>query len=144
MHGAAFEDRREAGRALRKVVARAAHASAPVSERDPVALVLADNEGRDADLVPVRHHRMAVSAFTSCRGTASLMALDLATTPTTGVTGYLGGGPVADRAIAEFARLYAARAREDHAAFIQAIADGRVEASPDRTSSSAAPTSTAS
>lgn len=86
MQGAAVEDRREAGRALRKAVARSAHASAPVSERDPVALVLADNEGRDADLVPVRHHRMAVSAFTFYRGTASLMALDLATTPTTGVT----------------------------------------------------------
>ena len=39
----------------------------------------------------------------------------------------------ADRALVEFARRYAAVATEDHEQFTQAIADGRVDARPDRT-----------
>ena len=49
------------------------------------------------------------------------------------IAGYLGTKAVADRAIAEFARRYAAVAVSDHERFTQAIADGRVEARPDRT-----------
>jgi uncharacterized protein (DUF2252 family) len=59
--------------------------------RDPVAAVLADDAGRETDLVPVRHHRMAASAFTFYRGTAGLMAGDLAAGPSTGLTVQLCG-----------------------------------------------------
>ncbi|MDX6231027.1 MAG: hypothetical protein QOI76_4417 [Frankiales bacterium] len=40
------------------------------------------------------------------------------------ISGYLGKGQGFDRAIAEFARRYAAQNAEDHAAVVQAIADG--------------------
>jgi uncharacterized protein (DUF2252 family) len=40
---------------------------------------------REPDLVPVRHGRMLVSAFTFYRGAAKIMAADLAGTPTAGL-----------------------------------------------------------
>lgn len=84
-------DRRAAGRARRSQVPRSALAELPLPSRDPVALVLAEDVGRDADLVPVRHHRMAASAFTFFRGSAGLMAGDLAGTADTGLTVQLCG-----------------------------------------------------
>lgn len=80
-----LQEREAAGRSLRKAVPRSQHAELPASNRDPVGLVLAADEGRDQDLVPIRHHRMAASAFTFFRGTADLMALDLAATHDTGI-----------------------------------------------------------
>src|SRR6266705_3276165 len=53
--------------------------------RDPVELVLESNEGRMPDLVPIRHGRMLQSPFAFYRGTAALMAADLASTPTSGL-----------------------------------------------------------
>lgn len=47
-------------------------------DRDPVELVTSRNRGRLQDLVPLRHERMSVSPFTFYRGTAGLMAHDLA------------------------------------------------------------------
>ncbi|HVH94851.1 MAG TPA: DUF2252 domain-containing protein, partial [Nocardioidaceae bacterium] len=58
---------------------------------DPVALLEAQNATRDPDLVPVRHGRMIASPFTFYRGTATVMASDLATTPTAGVQVQLCG-----------------------------------------------------
>jgi uncharacterized protein (DUF2252 family) len=43
------------------------------------------NEGRLPELVPIRYGRMLRSPFTFLRGSAPLMADDLATTPTTGI-----------------------------------------------------------
>jgi uncharacterized protein (DUF2252 family) len=43
------------------------------------------------------------------------------------ITGYLGSGDRADRALADFATAYAAQNRLDHDALLQAISDGRVE-----------------
>jgi len=48
-------------------------------------MVLAAEEGRDVSLLPLRHARMARSAFTFYRGAALTMAADLASTPTTGI-----------------------------------------------------------
>ncbi len=75
----------ERGRLLRKAVPRGAHAgwTAP-TERDPVATVLASNEGRLPELVPIRMGRMAASPFAFLRGSAAVMAADLARTPTIG------------------------------------------------------------
>jgi uncharacterized protein (DUF2252 family) len=50
-----------------------------------VALVEAQNEGRLQDLVPLRRERMSVSPFTFYRGSAGLMAHDLAHQTVTGV-----------------------------------------------------------
>jgi Uncharacterized protein conserved in bacteria (DUF2252) len=56
-----------------------------------VRLIAEQNRERESDLVPVRHGRMAVSAFTFYRGTAGIMAADLAPTPTTGLEVQLCG-----------------------------------------------------
>ena len=59
--------------------------------RDPVALIEEQNLRRDPDLVPVRHGRMMASPFTFYRGTAQVMAADLAETPTAGLEVQLCG-----------------------------------------------------
>jgi hypothetical protein len=56
----------------------------PVTARDPVGLLLQQEQSRVPELVPVRHGRMLVSAFTFYRGAALPMAADLAT-PTSGL-----------------------------------------------------------
>ena len=63
----------------------------PGRGRDPVGLLLSQAESRVPELVPVRHGRMLVSAFTFYRGAALPMAADLATTPTSGLRVQLCG-----------------------------------------------------
>jgi len=65
-------------------------AAAP-GRADPVALLLSQEESRVSELVPVRHARMAVSAFTFYRGSALVMASDLAGLPRTMLTAQLCG-----------------------------------------------------
>ena len=82
-----FDERLERGRALRERVPRESHATwepTPM-RRDPIATIRTAAEGRVPELVPVRHERMASSPFAFLRGTADVMALDLAATPTTGL-----------------------------------------------------------
>ncbi len=81
------EERRAAGKALREKQPRADHAGwAPAARRrDPVALVVESSKGRLPELIPIRHGRMLASPFTFYRGTANIMAADLATTPATGI-----------------------------------------------------------
>ena len=62
-----------------------------VDRPDPIALMLAQEESRLDWLLPVRHSRMAVSAFTFYRGTAVVMAADLARQPHSGVMVQLCG-----------------------------------------------------
>jgi uncharacterized protein (DUF2252 family) len=78
--------RRSDARALRDDVPRSAHDVVPERPRDAVAIVTASNAGRQADLVPIRHARMAASSFAFYRGTAMVMNHDLAMTPATGIT----------------------------------------------------------
>jgi uncharacterized protein (DUF2252 family) len=84
--GAASE-RREHGKSLRDRVPREAHAGwkAPRDRRDPVDLLVESNEGRLPQLIPIRFGRMMQSPFTFYRGSAGLMAADLATTPASGL-----------------------------------------------------------
>lgn len=86
-------DRAEAGRALRETVRRSDHADwSPAPDRpDPVEVLSAQDATRLPWLVPVRHARMAESAFAFYRGSAAVMAADLAPTPTTGLTTQLCG-----------------------------------------------------
>ena len=79
--------RRQAGQALRKLVPRSLHASwkPPASRRDPVQLLIDSNRHLLSHLLPLRNERMRASPFTFLRGSAALMAADLAETPTSGL-----------------------------------------------------------
>jgi uncharacterized protein (DUF2252 family) len=80
-------ERIDAGKALRERVPRESHQlwKPPRQGRDPLAILEASSRGRLPELVPIRYGRMARSPFTFLRGSAALMAHDLAATPTTGV-----------------------------------------------------------
>ena len=83
----------EMGRAARARLGRREHAGwHPTAGRpDPVALLVEQDASRSPDLVPVRHGRMAVSAFSFYHGAAVVMAADLAGLPNTGLTVQLCG-----------------------------------------------------
>jgi uncharacterized protein (DUF2252 family) len=76
--------RAEAGRAARKRVPRVSHATfQPAPGRDPIAILEKQEADRLQNLLPLRHQRMAESAFAYYRGTPAVMAFDLSTTPRT-------------------------------------------------------------
>lgn len=79
-------ERSAAGKALRESVPRSSHAgwSAPADRVDPLEIVAESSRGRVARLVPLRNARMAESPFAFFRGSAAVMAADLAHTPVTG------------------------------------------------------------
>jgi uncharacterized protein (DUF2252 family) len=80
------------GKDARAVAPLESHAEfAPAGKRDPVGLLLEQEKTRVPELVPVRHGRMLVSAFTFYRGAALPMAADLATTPASGLRVQLCG-----------------------------------------------------
>ena len=72
------------GKSLRSSLPRSGHAELSLPDRDPVRLIAAQNESRLADLVPVRIGRMLQSPFAYYRGTAAVMAHDLAAAAVTG------------------------------------------------------------
>ena len=85
-------DRVARGKDARTAAPLESHAEfAPAANRDPVGLLLEQEKTRVPELVPVRHGRMLVSAFTFYRGAALPMAADLATTPTSGLRVQLCG-----------------------------------------------------
>jgi uncharacterized protein (DUF2252 family) len=53
------------------------------ADRDPIATLIASNEGRIEELVPIRMGRMLASPFVFLRGSAAVMAGDLAAGPRT-------------------------------------------------------------
>ena len=75
------------GKSLRETVPHQSHAGwkRPAKRRDPIDILKESNRDRLPELVPVRYGRMLASPFTFLRGSAGLMAYDLATTPTTGI-----------------------------------------------------------
>lgn len=81
------DERRSHGKALREAVPREAHGhwKAPKGRRDVVELLLETNQDRMEQLVPIRFGRMMQSPFAFYRGTAALMAADLASTPASGI-----------------------------------------------------------
>lgn len=90
---APWRTRLKLGEALRRVAPFAAHAKwKPAKGRpDPVAILEAGNVGRVPELIPVRMGRMAASPFAFLRGSAAVMAWDLAHGPSTGVNVVIGG-----------------------------------------------------
>ncbi len=86
-HGSSIDERFEAGKALRDTVARASHApwKRPADRGDPIALLQESDADRLPELVPIRYGRMLQSPFAFYRGSAAVMAADLARTPNTGI-----------------------------------------------------------
>lgn len=82
-----------AGRHRRGTVKRSDHALLPPRpERfELVAKLKQASQHRLAALVPIRNFRMATSPFAFLRGTADIMAADLAGTPVTGIEVQLSG-----------------------------------------------------
>lgn len=81
------------GKAAREVLSRKGQAAFhPAADRpDPVALLEQQESSRVANLLPLRHERMGVSAFTFYRGTAIIMANDLGAQPSSGLQAQLCG-----------------------------------------------------
>ena len=75
------------GRTLRKKAPRSSLAlwKAPPHRADPIALLLSTGRHRLKHLLPLRYGRMSQSAFAFMRGSAVIMAADLAHTPVTGL-----------------------------------------------------------
>src|SRR5215217_4176973 len=88
-----YQQRHERGRAARRVAPRGSHAEwAPVPDRpDPIDLLEAQDRDRIPDLVPIRYSRMMASPFTFLRGSAIVMANDLASTPKSDIYAQLCG-----------------------------------------------------
>jgi Uncharacterized protein conserved in bacteria (DUF2252) len=81
------------GRAARDRPPPSSHARwSPAADRpDQVSLLEEQNRTREPDLVPVRHGRMMASPFSFYRGSARIMAADLAGTPVAGLGTQLCG-----------------------------------------------------
>lgn len=76
----------EAGTALRSGCPRSSHRELdPPADRDPLAVIERTESGRLPDLLGVRAERMSESEFAYFRGTADVMAADLAAGPSTGI-----------------------------------------------------------
>ena len=86
-------ERSAAGKALRSKAPRSSHAAwAPDPERpDPLSLLEEANSTRMQQLVPIRFGRMSMSPFAFYRGSADIMAYDLAKTPVSGISAQLCG-----------------------------------------------------
>jgi uncharacterized protein (DUF2252 family) len=81
------EERIQIGKSLRERLPRSSHAiwQPPAAGREPIEIIEASNRGRLQELIPIRYGRMLRSPFTFLRGSAALMAYDLATTPKTDI-----------------------------------------------------------
>lgn len=75
----------DAGAAARKSTPRRLLAELETTGRDPLAILDEQNSTRVPELVSLRVQRMSASPFAFYRGTAALMAADLARTPNSGI-----------------------------------------------------------
>ena len=85
--GLSSSERSEMGKTLRAQTPRASHAGwqpAP-DRRDPIDILVESNQGRVPELIPIRYGRMSANPFAFLRGSAAVMAYDLAATPTSGI-----------------------------------------------------------
>jgi uncharacterized protein (DUF2252 family) len=86
-HALSINQRIAMGRALRETCKRGEHGnwSAPPGRADPIDILIEQGISRLTELLPVRYKRMAASPFAFLRGSAAVMAADLATTAATGL-----------------------------------------------------------
>jgi uncharacterized protein (DUF2252 family) len=90
---ATSDERRASGKAARKGAPRSGLGGWSGKHRghDALETLLAQNEIRVPDLVPIRHYRMAISPWNFYRGAAAVMAADLASRPNSGLMVQLCG-----------------------------------------------------
>jgi uncharacterized protein (DUF2252 family) len=88
-----IEERIAAGKKLREKYPRSKQGDyAPAANRaDPVSILEKQAQTRLQELVPIRYARMLTSPFSFFRGAAAIMAADLATSQTTGITAQICG-----------------------------------------------------
>jgi uncharacterized protein (DUF2252 family) len=86
-----YQQRHERGRVARRAVPRSMHGEWAPDRPDPVDLLEAQDRDRIPDLIPIRYSRMMASPFAFMRGSAIVMARDLASTPKTGIRAQLCG-----------------------------------------------------
>ncbi|MCJ2058352.1 DUF2252 domain-containing protein [Methylobacterium sp. J-048] len=88
-----WDKRRQAGKVLRAEVPHADHAAlrCEPDRPDPIGLIEAAHEGRQAHLIPLRVARMATSPFAFLRGAAHVMAWDLSRGPRSGIDVVMNG-----------------------------------------------------
>jgi len=81
------KERKREGKALRQVVPFNSHSDwiPPTDRFDPIDLLQKQDEGRLRQLLPIKYGRMLESPYAFFRGTAVLMAADLAATQDTGI-----------------------------------------------------------
>ena len=87
------QERAAIGRAARADAPRSSHAEwePPPGRADPIEMQERQAASRVPELVPIRYGRMLVSPFAFFRGTADIMAADLAGTPASGLHAQLCG-----------------------------------------------------
>src|ERR1700737_33227 len=85
---AAAAERRDYGKSRRRVLHRVdqCHWKPPKTRPDPVGLLVDASRDRLSELLPIKWARMVASPFGFFRGAVPLMAADLASLPTTGIT----------------------------------------------------------
>ena len=81
------KERKAMGKALRDEVPRSSLGSweVPFGRPDPIQLIMDSHEGRVPELIPIRVARMVTSPYGFLRGTAIVMAEDVAGLPATGI-----------------------------------------------------------
>jgi uncharacterized protein (DUF2252 family) len=91
--GTSVNERAAAGKAARAKVPRSSHAAwePAARRRDPVAVLEDQAKSRVPELVPIRYGRMLASPFAFFRGSAAIMAMDLAKAPQSGLAVQLCG-----------------------------------------------------
>ena len=87
VHRPSAADLKAAGNKLRDQVPRKSQGlwKRPSGRADPLDILHASDAGRQAKLLPIRYGRMLPTPFTFYRGSAAVMAADLAKTPATGI-----------------------------------------------------------
>ena len=80
-------ERYKMGKSLRQEAPRSSHGDwQPAADRsNPLDLLQAQDEGRLQHLLPIKYGRMLASPFAFLRGSAVVMAADLAYTPNSGL-----------------------------------------------------------
>lgn len=88
-----LSERVNQGKKMRREASRASHGKwkPPVHRKDPVELLLSQHEGRLENLLPHRYSRMSASPLAFLRGSALVMASDLAHAPSSGIPAQLCG-----------------------------------------------------
>lgn len=81
------EERIQIGKSLRDKLPRSTQGNwqPPTNRRDPIDVLEESNLDRLPELIPIRYGRMLRSPFTFLRGSAPLMAYDLASVPNIGI-----------------------------------------------------------